>query len=365
MAQAARQPVIDTADFPSASTTIALDTLPQPAPRPGPQAVPTPLKSGLHWLSPQELPAWDALVAASPQGSVFTTSWWLQAACGQARVLGCFDRGMLIAGMPLHYQRRMGLRLCVMPKLTQTMGVVMAPLAGKQVARAAREMEILDAFAQFLSQEQVFIQAFHPGIRNWLPFYWRGYTQTTHYTYVLDDLSSLDKLWDGMDSDRRTNVRKARRLGLKVRECSPGTVFEAACASFARQGLPCPYTRDYLHRLCEAARQNNAGVCMAAVDGESRVHGARFFVWDAKRGYGIAGGHNPEFGSSGGVVLLVWSLIEFAAQRTAVFDFEGSMRKPIEASFRSFGATAVPYNRIVRMSRWMRMALCAAGRVQI
>lgn len=336
-----------------------------PGSAPTPRLVPQPLRTGLFVLDSSQLPAWDALVESSPQGSVFTQSWWLQAACGRAKVLGYFEAGKLLAGMPLHYERRLGLRLCAMPRLTQTMGVVMAPFPGKRVAQESRETEILGLFADWLSQEAIFIQAFHPASQNWLPFYWRGFTQTTHYTYVFDDLSSLDRLWDGLDSDRRTNIRKARRLGISVRECGPETVFEAAASSFHRQGRQCPYTLEYLRGLYDAARAQDAGVCMAATDGQGRVHAAEFFVWDAKRGYRLAGGHATELGTSGGAVLLVWSLAEFAATRTAVFDFEGSMHRPIEASFRSYGARRVPYNRIVRMPRWMRMALCAAGRVQI
>lgn len=322
-------------------------------------------QSGLSLLKPEQLPLWDALVEESDQCSVFVKSWWLEAACGQARILGYFEPGRLLAGIPLHYERRWGLKMCRMPNLTQTLGVTMRPLAGKQVARSARETEILNAFAEHLAQEFIFIQAFHPAMQNWLPFYWRGFTQTTHYTYVFEDLSSISNLWDGIEKDRRTNIRKARRLGITVKECGPEVVYQSASASFARQKRKCPYTLNYLCRLYEAARAHDAGVCMAATDSKGKVHAAEFFVWDAKRGYRLAGGHDTALGSSGGAVLLVWSLIEFAATRTAVFDFEGSMRRPIEASFRSFGATRVGYHRIVKMPSWLRMGLCAAGRQQI
>lgn len=326
---------------------------------------PAPQKSGLSFLGPEELPLWDALVEESRQCSVFLKSWWVEAACGRARVLGYFEPGRLIAGIPLHYEERLGMRLCVMPKLTQTLGVVIKSLPGKYLAQEARETEILSAFADHLAHEPVFIQAFHPALQNWLPFYWRGYTQTTHYTYVLGDLSSLDKVWDGIDSHRRANIRKARRLGLVVRECGPEAVYQAAKSSFTRQNRECPYSLEYLSRIYEAARARGAGICMSVTDAQGRIHAAEFFVWDQKRGYRLAGGHDTELGPSGGSILLVWSLIEFASTRTMIFDFEGSMVKPIEASHRSFGATRVPYNRIVKMPSLLRIALCAAGRHQI
>lgn len=322
-------------------------------------------RSGLAFLSPEELPQWDALVEESEQCSVFNRSWWLKAACGEARVLGYFEPGKLVAGIPLHYQNRFGLKVCRMPGLTQTLGVVMAPLPGKLAAQSARETEILEAFAQHLARESVFIQAFHPSMQNWLPFYWHGFTQTTHYTYVFDDLTSLPALWQGLEKDRRNNIRKARRLGVTVKECGPEEVYRAAESSFERQNRNCPYSLEYLCRLYEAARAHNAGICMAATDSRGNVHAAEFFIWDAKRGYRLAGGHDTSMGASGGAVLLVWTLMEFAATRTVVFDFEGSMRRPIEASFRSFGAKRVGYQRIIKLPAWLRMALCATGRQQI
>lgn len=331
---------------------------------PNSPTLPSAQNSELSWIEPENLPEWDVLVDGSPQASVFLKSWWLKAACGQPRILGYRESGKLIAGIPLHYERHFGLRICRMPLLTQTMGAAIAPpLQGKRVAQESRETRILEMFAEKLSHEQVFIQAFHPSCQNWLPFYWRGFSQTTHYTYEISDLTDLGRIWDGMDSDRRTNIRKARRLGVSVKECGPETVYEAANESFRRQRRSCPWSLQYLKRLYEAARANDAGVCMAAVDSAGKVHAAEFFTWSRQRGYRLAGGHSTEHGASGAGPLLVWSLIEFAAERTAVFDFEGSMRRPIEASFRSFGARRVPYHRIVKMPRWMRIALCAAGRV--
>lgn len=350
-----------------------IEPIPQPRPGPvrpergsetrGPSRLPQ--KSGLSLLTLDELPLWDALVEESPQCSVFLKSWWLKAACGRAHILGYFEPGRLIAGIPLHYEQRFGARLCMMPMLTQTLGVVIKTLPGKKVAKETRETDILTAFAERLASETVFVQAFHPTQQNWLPFYWRGYTQTTHYTYVLDDLSSIDRIWDGLERDRHNNIRKARRLGIRVGECSPETVYRAAKSSFARQNRQCPFSLAYFLKLYEAARARNAGVCMAASDAQGRIHAAEFFVWDQQRGYRIAGGYDAALGSSGGSVLLAWSLIEFASTRTAVFDFEGSMLKTIEASYRSFGAARVPYNRIVKMPSWLRIALCATGRSQI
>src|SRR6478672_9716953 len=105
----------------------------------------------LRYLEDGEYPLWDALVDASPQGSVFCRSWWLRA-LGDIRLLACFAGSELIAGIPLYFERHFGIPVCTMPKLTQTWGVVMRPPEGKSVVAAAQETKILRTFAAQLSR---------------------------------------------------------------------------------------------------------------------------------------------------------------------------------------------------------------------
>ncbi|MNF11290.1 hypothetical protein D3C80_2124830 [compost metagenome] len=37
------------------------------------------------------------------------------------------------------------------------------------------------------------------------------------------------------------------------------------------------------------------------------------------------------------------AIIEFVADKTCKFDFEGSMSEPVERSFRQYGAVQIPY----------------------
>ena len=109
------------------------------------------MKNGLHYLTADEYPMWDELVESSLQGSLFCRSWWLKATGNDVRVLAQFDNGRLIAGIPLHFKKRLGLTICTMPKLTQTWGVVIKPFVGEGVKAASREMGILRIFADHLN----------------------------------------------------------------------------------------------------------------------------------------------------------------------------------------------------------------------
>jgi hypothetical protein len=312
------------------------------------QTVPQP-KHGLRYLTPGEYPLWDALVGVSLQGNVLCRSWWLNALRADVRVLGYFAENRLVAGIPLYFERRLGLTVCRMPKLVHTWGVIMEPIEGKNVTVASREIEILTAFAKELANQRFFIQSFHPTLLNWLPFYWNGFRQMTYFGYVFENLTNLDKIWEQMDGSVRQNIRKAEKKGITVVPCSSTLVSATAEKTFKHQHKSLPYSREYLNQIYSAAKENGAGECFAAIDKEGRTHAATFLVWDRKRAYNLASGSDPELRSSGAESFLLWHLFGVTADRAEAFDFAGSVVQRIERFERGFGATLVPYNRILRL----------------
>jgi hypothetical protein len=316
----------------------------------------------LRFLSVEEHRRWDELVEASPQGSLFCRSWWLKAVAPDALVLGYFDRSRLIAGIPLLFKKRLGVKFCTMPSLTQTWGVVIEPIEGKPVHRITRQMEILTIFARRLTEKKIFLQRFHPAIANFLPFQWHGFQQVSRVTYVIEHLCDLDRVWAEMRENQRREIRKAENRGIVVERCTPEMVAHNLAKTYTRQGLQTPVQPRFLHVVHEAAQQNEAGECFAARDSYGRVHAAAMLVWDRKRSYYLAGGGDPALRTSGATALLLWKMIEFSSGRSAVFDFEGSQIPAVERFFRAFGASQVWYHEISKMPRWLRAGLVLAGK---
>src|SRR5882762_3516407 len=211
---------------------------------------------GLRYLSEDEYRQWDELVEASPQGSLFCRSWWLKVAAPDIRVLGYFDRGRLIAGIPLLFKKRLGVKFCAMPSLTQTGGGVIEPIEGKPVPQMARQLEILTIFARPLAGEQVFLQRFHPAIVNFLPFQWQGFRQVSRVTYVIEYLCGLDRVWSEMRENQRREIRKAEKRGIIVERCGPEIVAQNLAKTYGRQGLRSPAETDLLRLVHQAARHN-------------------------------------------------------------------------------------------------------------
>ena len=305
--------------------------------------------SPLRFLNDDELSLWDALVEASPQGSVFCYSWWLKAISKDVKVLGYFHKDRLAAGIPLYFKKRFFITIATMPKLTQTWGVVIEPLSGKRVKAASKEMEILRVFAHALAKHRVFIQNFSPNLQNWLPFYWNGFKQTSRFTYVLDDLTNLDEVWKGLRENIRTDIRKAEKRGVTVQPCSFEVALSAFKKTFERQRRNLPYSSEYLLRIYDEAKKHNAGECFAAKDMNGNIHAAALLVWDQKKAYYLVGGGDPDFRNSGATSLLIWQMIQFSAERSKEFDFEGSVVEPIERFFRAFGTKQTSYNVIYKL----------------
>jgi len=236
-----------------------------------------------------------------------------------------------------------------MPRLTQTLGPWIRPSSdGKYSSVLSREMELMKELLGQLPPCASFCQNFHHSITNWLPFYWEGFEQTTRYTYVIEDLSNLEAVWDDLSSKHvRNPIRKAQKAGITVIEGrSFDEFYEVNSKTFSRQAMKNPISKELMRRVYEAALANNGGRLFTAVDEAGAVHAVAFLVWTKLSAYYIAGGADPELRGSGAQDLVLWEAIRFAASVAKAFDFEGSMIAGVESSVRRFGGRQHQYFRV-------------------
>lgn len=296
---------------------------------------------------------------------LFCRDWWLDAVCGpehwDAAVVE--QGGQVAAAMPWYARRRLGLTLLVQPPLTRSLGPWVRETDGGPAGTLERQKRLMTELIDRLPPFAHFEQGWHPGVTNWLPFYWKGFSQTTRYTYVLPDLRDEGALWANLRENIRREIRKAEgRHGLTVRSAdSPAQLHDLNRKTFARQGRAVPYapeTVDSIDRACESRGCRRIWI---AEDGEGRAHAGACVVWDEDSAYYLIGGGDPELRTSGATSLCLWHAIRHAAAVTRRFDFEGSMLEPVERFFRAFGARQVPYHlvrktpsRLWRLRRFMQ-----------
>lgn len=294
--------------------------------------------------------------AARDDLPIFMKPWWLDATAGK----DLWDVALIIGGagieaaLPFVARARRGVRQLGMPQLTQTLGPWIRPTADRTCSSLAREKDVIGALLDALPACDHYCQSWHHSRTNWLPAYWRGYSQTTKYTYRIPSLHGLDRTWTDMQSNIRTDVRKATsRFGVSVdREASLDDFLDLQDLTFARQGKPPPYSRDFIAGIDAAAHTQRARRILIARDPSGRAHAGVYLVWDSESAYYLMGGGDPELRSSGATSLCLWEAIRFASTVTKSFDFEGSMIEPIERFFRAFGAVQTPYFSISRTTSW-------------
>lgn len=282
-------------------------------------------------------------------GSLFQQPWWLDAAApGAWDAVEIREGGTIVGRLPFVRRRRLGVTVLTQPALTPHLGPWLHPLTGKECTRLAREHELLGCLADRLPAHDVFHQNFHPLLQNWLPFRWRGFKQTTFYTYVLDDLSDLKAVWANLRENVRRQIRKAERTVVVSATDDVEYFLHLSRKTFERQGMDVPYSGELLGRLDEACAARSARLILLAVDEAARPHAALYLVWDDRTAYYLAGGADPSLRSSGAMSLLMWEAIKHAGTMARTFDFEGSMIEPIERFFRAFGPRQVSYMHLSR-----------------
>lgn len=291
--------------------------------------------------------------------SLFQQPWWLDATSPGGWGEAVVERGgEVVARLPYTISRRYGLKVLGQPPLTLFLGPWLAPAGEvKTSTRIGREKELLSELIDRLPPHDIFAQTMHYSCANWLPFHWRGFTQTTRYSYVIEDLSDSDAIWNGLEGSARRNIRKAQKT-LEVRhDLGVGQLLRLAELTYRRQGKGSPYEAAVLERVDDAARRRQQCRAFFAVDNDQRVHAGLYLVWDDESAYYLMGGVDDELGSSGAMSLVVWSAIRFASTVTRRFDFEGSIIESIERFFRKFGATQRPYSQLMHLSRRAKVLL--------
>ena len=292
------------------------------------------------------------LCSQEPSICVYDQPWWMDAVCGADNwdVVLYEKNGTLLGAMPYYVKQKMGLRYITQPPFTQHNGAwIKYPENQAESKRLSFEKEVLDGLMEQIEALPVCLyqQSFSPNLTNWLPFYWRGYSQSTNYTYRLLDIHDPEALFPLFQHNKRKNINKAKKLGIQIYFDLPADRFYAHHKTcLEKQGQQIQYTLALFQRIHQAAYNNNAGKTIYATDANGTLLCALFNLNDKQWGYDLISAIDPETRNTGAPDLLVYRMLEYFSDKVTGYDFEGSMIPGVEESFRHFGATQTPYFRI-------------------
>jgi len=296
----------------------------------------------------------------NPEIPLFSQYWWMEALCAgkQWDVLFVKDENdMIIATMPFLIGKKFGLRYIVQPLLAQTNGVwIKYPQVQTENERLGYEKKICDDIISQLDKLKLsfFMQHFHFSFTNWLPFYWKGFSQTTRYTYRIPDISDTAKVFSNFSKSKKGHIRRAERELELSFDLTPEEFYRHKNLTVFAKGEENNCPKELFLSCCNAAISQNKGFIIAIKDSDGNFNTGAFIVFDERSAYYVMSFNNPAFRSSGASSLIIWEALKHLSGKTKSFDFAGSMIENVENSRRHFGAIQTPYFRIRRSSsRWI------------
>jgi hypothetical protein len=183
---------------------------------------------------------------------------------------------------------------------------------------------------------------FHYNITNWLPFYWKGFKQTTQYSYQID---LEEDFYKGLSSSKKSDIKIAKRSVVVKEDLDPELFYNLHSKNLVLRGKKIFYTQQFFNSMYKESFKRDQGKIFYATDGEN-IHSAIFIVWDKQRSYFMINVIDPKFTKSSSVTLLIQYAFEYLQGRTKICDMAGSMIEGVEQSLRNYGSKQIPYHAI-------------------
>ena len=290
--------------------------------------------------------AWDALVAAAPDGEVFHTSAWLDLLERSFRVrsvrLGLVRSGRLVAGLPL-LLRRIGPFVVAGSPLYNVATPQMGPICQQPEDFEALWMafEALQARRRVAFAEVIFGSPRATRVLDPL-----GYVIEPSRTLILDLAGRTpDDVWRGFEGRCRTAIRKAERLGVAVSLATDLSFLPdyraLAQLVYSKSRRPPPTPDAFYQILWQRFAPTGAlRVLTARYHGETVA--AAIFLAHAGRFYYLDGVSNAQGNQVCANNLLQWEALQWAlAERLHTYDMVGAGIASIARFKASFGGVVV------------------------
>jgi hypothetical protein len=285
---------------------------------------------------------------------VYCQYWWLDSLCpDEWDVILIEKNGQVVAAMPYYLRKKTLFTFQTMPVLTQNLGVWLKypeNLDGQK--KISFENKIIKEVLKALPKSDMVNINLHYAYTNWLPFYWAGFRQTTRYTYIVEGLEDLVKVYERFDPTVKNKIRKAENLVETVFTDDINKFYEINRKTFIRQKINIPYSLELLQKHDSVLKERNARKIFFAMDKNGNLHSALYLTWDKMSSYVHMAGEDPDLRSSGAGIKLIWDAIKYTHETLHLdkLDFEGSMIEGVEQVRRKFGGVQYPYFNLIKFN---------------
>ena len=266
--------------------------------------------------------AWDALVADSPQSTVFNSRKFLSSIGNIINYWGVFNGEKLLSALSIQ---------------TDSEGSVQAPTVGFNLysgvlfssevtnlpypSKTRRELSIIEILLVGLTgfYPNIWL-SLHPSFYDVRALQWFNYHEPEkgqfnidfRYTSVLElkEYDSRDQLVSTFAKGRKSDYKKAIKNGITISTSKDiSLLIELNKKTFSLQDVDHSYLDSILLPVCKSAIDMGYGELIVAFTNKGIPTSAAFFVWDNTTSYYLFGASDPAYRSNGATSLVMTECI--------------------------------------------------------
>lgn len=301
--------------------------------------------SYLDLTNTENLNLWNSLVQNSPQGSIFSESWYLDALKVDYKILCVIDKAdNILAGIILAKNQ---INTYSNPMLDKYLGVIIKGENALSHKTISKQYKVVELLSKELIKYKSFDYYFHPQYKNWIPFYWNGFAQQTRYTYRINLSLEIKEIQGKFHGNLKNDIRNAIKSNIHIYKNTEFDVFfNIINKTFLRQGSNAPFNRVKLKSFIKELTLKRRFVSFKALNQDGDTIAVCGLINEEKSSYLILNGIDNDKLIRGANALMILEAIKYFQGKSNYFDFEGSMLPGVEQFYRRFGGELVPYYRI-------------------
>ena len=291
---------------------------------------------------------WDGFVLNSPQGTVFSTSAWLNAASsaqgGEPLIVGVWKNGRIVAGVSCVRVTRGPFKKATSPVMTPYGGIIYRPDPGKRCSESESfNMTCAEHLIKYFSERYNYVFLVHsPGFKDIRPLIWEGWNEMMRYTYIMD-ITDTGRLWDLLERRVRTVIRNAEsslKLGGPI---DTGHFAELYTRIYRDRGLLPPVRPSLVRMLLDDILRTDLAEMRTVCDSKGRIISAMVLVNEARCVYSWLSASIPGENATGAFSLLFWDAVKRHSGVHEKLDMVGANIPSIAFFKKGFGGMLTPY----------------------
>lgn len=305
-----------------------------------------------------EFPMWDKFVEESKQGTLFSTSLWMDILNkypdGKAKLLGVFSSNDIISGILLYERRKAFLNIMAYPPLTPFTTILFKESNTSKFSKIENsQKKIIMLTDDYLNKKYNYSALqLEPSIKDVRPFLWLGWKPSVNYTYEID-LSNIKILWEKMDKDAKYEINKANKNNVQIVHGDNMEQFLVLYEkTFAKQNFKIPLNKDWLKNMFEILSREKKCRLYYAKSSKEEVISSALTVWDNKKAYYFLAVSEPKV-SIGSNYLLLWHIIGEMSKKFTALDMVGANIPNIAKFKREFATKLTSYYIVEKYSSFL------------